>query len=177
MKTGMDFRGLIWKRVRKMTFLFVWNRARIWRTGRHTPTNNFQESPREPLPVTHLLFLLFKISIMVKQNHQWVPSSSHPPGRGGGKPRAVTVDQGKYELPKDSTSCNQIWRWTWPKCAVFLRFSVRREQKSGFVLASTSLGRNITVPCFLSVEEFKPHPPLLDIFVSLRELKCSLIWR
>ena len=85
MKTGMDFRGLIWKRVWKMTFLFVWNRARIWRTGRHTPTKNFHESPREPLPVAHLLFLLFKISIMVKQNHQWVPSSSHPPGRRGGR--------------------------------------------------------------------------------------------
>ena len=81
---------------------------------------------------------------MVKQNHKWVPSSSHLPGRGGGgKRRAVAVDQGKYELLKDSTSCNQIWGWTWPKCTVFLRFSVRWEQTSGFVLASTSLGRNI----------------------------------
>ena len=41
----MDFRGLVWKRVWKITFL-VWNRNRIWRTGRHTPTKNFQEYPQ-----------------------------------------------------------------------------------------------------------------------------------
>ena len=34
-----------WKRVWKMAFL-VWNRVRIWGTGRHTPTKNSQEFPR-----------------------------------------------------------------------------------------------------------------------------------
>ena len=38
----MDFGGLVWKRVWKITFL-VWKRVRIWRTGRHTPTKNSQE--------------------------------------------------------------------------------------------------------------------------------------
>ena len=83
LKTGMDFRGLIWKRVWKRTF-FVWNRVRIWRIGRHNPTKNSQEYPPDPTSVTHVLFRLFKISILVKQNHQWVPSYSHPPVEGGG---------------------------------------------------------------------------------------------
>ena len=44
LKTGMDFRGLVWKRVWKITFL-VWNRVRILRrTGRHTPTKNFSST-------------------------------------------------------------------------------------------------------------------------------------
>ena len=46
---GMEFRGLVWKRVWKMTFL-VWNRVRIWRTGRHTLTKNSQEYPPPPGP-------------------------------------------------------------------------------------------------------------------------------
>ena len=44
LKMGMDFSGLVWKRVWKMTFL-VWNRVRIWGTGRHAPTRNFQGYP------------------------------------------------------------------------------------------------------------------------------------
>ena len=40
----MDFRGLVWKRVWRISFL-VWNQARIWRIGRHTPTKNSQEYP------------------------------------------------------------------------------------------------------------------------------------
>ena len=39
----MEFRGLVWKRVWK-----IWNRVRIWRTGRLTPTKNFQEYPPPP---------------------------------------------------------------------------------------------------------------------------------
>ena len=45
LKTGMDFRGQVWKRVRKMTF-FVWNKVRILRTGQHTPTKPFRSTPR-----------------------------------------------------------------------------------------------------------------------------------
>ena len=47
----MDFKGQIWKRVQKMTSL-VWNRIRIWGTGRHIPTKNSQEyiQPPRPLP-------------------------------------------------------------------------------------------------------------------------------
>ena len=45
----MDCRGPVWKRVWK-----IWNRVRIWRTGRHSPTKNFQEyappPPRPPPP-------------------------------------------------------------------------------------------------------------------------------
>ena len=37
LKMGMDFRGQVWKRVWKMTF--------IYRTGWHTPTKNSQEYP------------------------------------------------------------------------------------------------------------------------------------
>ena len=44
LKTGMHFRGLVWKQVWKMTFLF-WYRVRIWITGRHAPPKNFQEYP------------------------------------------------------------------------------------------------------------------------------------
>ena len=43
----MDFRGLVWKRVRKITFL-VWNQVRIWRIGRHTPAKNSWEYPPPP---------------------------------------------------------------------------------------------------------------------------------
>ena len=45
LKTGMDFRGQVWKRVRKMTF-FVWNKVRILRTRQHTPTKPFRSTPR-----------------------------------------------------------------------------------------------------------------------------------
>ena len=41
LKTGMDFKGLVWKREWKMTFFWV----RILRTGRHTPNKNSQEHP------------------------------------------------------------------------------------------------------------------------------------
>ena len=37
-----------------------------------------------------------------------------------------------------------------PKCIVFVTFSAGRKQKSGFMLAAVSLGRKITIPCFLS---------------------------
>ena len=52
-----------------------------------------------------------------------------------------------------------------PKCIVFLTFSVGKKQKSGFMLAAVSLGRKITVLCFLSVEGFKPHPPPSQMFL------------
>ena len=42
LRTGMKFRGQVWKQVWKMT---LWNRIRIWRTGWHTPTKNSQEYP------------------------------------------------------------------------------------------------------------------------------------
>ena len=51
LKRGMDFRGLVWKRVWKIVkdYIFlVWNRVRIWRTGRHTLTKNFQDNPSPP---------------------------------------------------------------------------------------------------------------------------------
>ena len=37
----MDFTGLVWKQ----EHFLVWNRVRIWKTGRHTPTKNSQEYP------------------------------------------------------------------------------------------------------------------------------------
>ena len=46
----MEFRGLVWKRVWK-----IWNRVRIWRTGRLTPTKNFQEYPPPPHPRVNIL--------------------------------------------------------------------------------------------------------------------------
>ena len=42
LKTDMDSRCLVWKRVRKITFM-VWNSVRIWTNGRHTPTKNYQD--------------------------------------------------------------------------------------------------------------------------------------
>ena len=41
--TGMDLRPL--KTSLKNSIFLVWNRVRIWRTGRHTPTKNFREYP------------------------------------------------------------------------------------------------------------------------------------
>ena len=40
----MDFKGLVWKRVRKITF-FGLKSGQAWRTGGHTPTKNSQEYP------------------------------------------------------------------------------------------------------------------------------------
>ena len=51
---GTDFRGLVWKRVREITFL-VRNRVRIWRTGRHISIKNSQEHPPAPPPPTGVL--------------------------------------------------------------------------------------------------------------------------
>ena len=48
LKTGMDFRGPVWKRVWKITFFLVWNWVRNWRTGRHTLTmNSYEKPPRD----------------------------------------------------------------------------------------------------------------------------------
>ena len=69
---------------------------------------------------------------------------------------------------------------TSPKCTVVLTFSVMdgRKQKSDFNCAApVSPGRKITDSCFLSVEEFKPAPPRLGCFCSLRDLKFSVIRR
>ena len=44
-ENGYGSRGQVCKRVWKMSFL-VWNRVKIWRTGRHTPTKNSQEYPQ-----------------------------------------------------------------------------------------------------------------------------------
>ena len=49
LKTGMDFRGLVWKRARKLQFL-VWNGVRIWKTRGHTPTKNSQNTPASRAP-------------------------------------------------------------------------------------------------------------------------------
>ena len=46
----MDFRGLVWKRVWKMTFFGLKWSVRIWRTRRHVPTKNSQEFPPPPPP-------------------------------------------------------------------------------------------------------------------------------
>ena len=57
---------------------------------------------------------------------------------------------------------------TLPKCTVVLTFSVMdgRKQKSDFNCAvPVSPGRKIRVPCFLSVEEFKPGPPPSRMFL------------
>ena len=43
---GIDW-GQVCKRVWRMKFL-VWNRVRIWRTGRYNPTKNYQEYPPPP---------------------------------------------------------------------------------------------------------------------------------
>ena len=45
LKTGMDFRGQVWKRV---WHVLIWNRVRMWRTGRHTPNKNSLEYPPPP---------------------------------------------------------------------------------------------------------------------------------
>jgi len=73
----------------------------------------------------------------------------------------------KYE--KTSTS---------PKCTVVLTFSVMdgRKQKSDFNCAApVSPGRKITVPCFLSVEEFKPgpSPSRMFLFAQRFEVFCD----
>ena len=52
----MDFGGLVYKRVWKITF-FGQNWVRIWRNGRNTPTKNSQENPPGALS-TRLVFLL-----------------------------------------------------------------------------------------------------------------------
>ena len=49
MKTGWDFRGLVFKTgVEKDNFCSELDRVMIWRTGRHTPTKNSQEYPQTP---------------------------------------------------------------------------------------------------------------------------------
>ena len=51
---GMNFRGQFWKGVWKKKTFLVWNRVRIWRTGRPTPTKNSQEyPPRAEVSSTH----------------------------------------------------------------------------------------------------------------------------
>ena len=66
----MDFRGLVWKRVWKMTvFGPIWDRVSIWRTWRHTPTKNYQVYPlREPL------LLLFELDskLRTEQQNPWI---------------------------------------------------------------------------------------------------------
>ena len=64
LKKGVDLRGQFC-RVWKMTFL-VWDRVRIWITGRHTPTKNSQEYP----PGSHIssyktLALSIKLHVFV----------------------------------------------------------------------------------------------------------------
>ena len=48
---GMDFRGLVWKRVWKMTCFLVWNVVRIWESG-GKPLLRIPRStiPQPPLP-------------------------------------------------------------------------------------------------------------------------------
>ena len=41
----MDLIGQVWNGVSKLKFFLVWNRVKIWKTGRHTPTKNSQEYP------------------------------------------------------------------------------------------------------------------------------------
>ena len=64
LKTGMDFRALVWKRVWKMTLFFVSNRVRIWRNGRHTPSKIFQEYPPPPGHniILSFSFILFRFN-------------------------------------------------------------------------------------------------------------------
>ena len=72
---------MVWKRVWILEVLsengcgkwhlLVWNRVRIWRTGRHTPTKNYQvypPPPREPL------LLLFELNskLRTEQQNQWI---------------------------------------------------------------------------------------------------------
>ena len=49
LKTGMDFRGLVWKRVWKITF-FDLKSGQDLKNRAHTPTKNFQEYPPPPPP-------------------------------------------------------------------------------------------------------------------------------
>ena len=51
---GMEFRGLVWKRVWKMTFFWSEIGWRICGTGRHTPTKNSQEYPPPPYGILSL---------------------------------------------------------------------------------------------------------------------------
>ena len=63
---------------------------------------------------------------------------------------------------------------TLPKCTVVLTLSVMdgRKQKSDFNCAvPVSPGRKIRVPCFLSVEEFKPGPPPSRMFLFAQRLE------
>ena len=84
LKTGMDFRGLIWKRVWKMTFLLVWNRVRIWRTGAAHPHQEFPGVPPGTLTGNTSSFLVIEDI----DNGQTEPSMSSQfllyPGEGGG---------------------------------------------------------------------------------------------
>ena len=76
----------------------------------------------------------------------WAPAST-------GSKTFTLSDKRNPKLLKDATSssCNQM---SPSKCTAFSTISVRRKQKSGFVLASVSLrARKITIPCFLCVKE------------------------
>ena len=69
LKTGMDFRGLVWKRVWKISFLGVWNRVKIWRTGWHSPTKKSQEYPTPGTgpSITHLFSFWIAFTIWTNQ--------------------------------------------------------------------------------------------------------------
>ena len=71
----------------------------------------------------------------------------------------LTLFQTKNDIFRTRFQTRPLKSIPGPKCIVFLTFSVGKKQKSGFMLAAVSLGRKITVPCFLSVGGFKPHPP------------------
>ena len=49
-------RPQVWATGVKNDMCLVWNRVRIWRTGRHIPTKNYQEYP--PFPETNLYVVL-----------------------------------------------------------------------------------------------------------------------
>ena len=80
---GMDFRGLVWKRVWIITFFLVWNRVRISRTGRHTPTKNSQEHP--PGSPKHSL-LVMPHEFLIEFNQYFLPFQSE------GKDRMASMD-------------------------------------------------------------------------------------
>ena len=72
-------------------------------------------------------------------------------------PQILTLFQTKNDIFPTRFQTRPLKSIPGPKCIACLTFSVGKKQKSGFMLAAVTLGRKITVPCFLSVRGFKPQ--------------------
>ena len=138
LKTGMDFRGQVWKRVRKMTF-FVWNKVRILRTGQHTPTKHFRSTPR----------WFAKVRSKVARKLNRCPRRN----RGGGGERKKP--ERSVSLPSSSLSplshCFLVWSLTLRNTNKITPKNQPATQASGFEIVNlqpsliSSLARKIRI--------------------------------